>query len=340
MGLVKPLGSLVGGIGGGVGSGVTGSGIVKPAPAAGPISLSGSDFVTLQTIKRQCIAMLYGDAGLGKTTAGLLAAPSPVALINLDGRAEWAVKHAESQGRRIHYLKVRLPVGIMRMPDEKAAAAAKESVDKIVRNAEAAIVASERGDVRTIVIDTGTEFAEYLTIRYRGNQRGAPKDYGKSKDLMNRQWAALFDDVRASKAHLIVLSRARAIWEDNEPTSEFEPRVPDVVRDNVDWAAHIRPRKALPGLVMGVPTTATNPVKVGGLVKPSGLVPTGAAKKGSSRLSKEREWQVTKAGNNGPELGAIYTQDQWGENGEYGNVGPFVYACCRMYPGTVPEDWR
>lgn len=323
MGLVKPSNTSTL-------SGLAVAGVTRPSPPAGPISLPGSGFVTLQTVKKQAVVVVYGGGGLGKTTVATELVPAPVALINLDGgRADYAVKKAQEElGRVIHYSKIMRPPGLSRMTDDKASAAARQIVkDQVMRDIDVALSYSAKGAVRTICIDTGTELDELVKIWYRGNKTGAVRDYGDTKGKINQFWWSIFDDCRTSGAHLLILARGRAVWADDAPTGEYEPKVNDNILDAIDWAVHVRRRRRA-----GV-------VQVAGGVT-SGIVPaTGGIVRKSAEVSKENEWKVTKAGNNGPELGAVYTQDQWGDDGEYGNVGPFVYACCRMYPGTEPADW-
>lgn len=270
----------------------------KAAPAAGAngriisdnLSFENSDFTEDVKVKEQANVMLFADAGMGKTTFATKFAPDPVVLINFDGRARHAVKAAQSDGRRIRLLEIASPLAMPGLSEESYKSVAKEAVDKVVRNYQIAIAESLRGNCRTICIDTATEYAEILTLAIRGHL-GKGQDYGRSKDLINRELWRLFNMAREGHAHLVVLARARPVWVDNEPTGNFTFRGPDVLNDGPDWCAQIRLKKT---------------------------------KKG--KLQKEFEIEITKSGVNIDELGKVYTQEDWEDFG-----GPFVFTCMNQY---------
>lgn len=281
--------------------GVAQNRIVLPGDAES-MTFANSDFGELDAPKKQANAMIYGDGGTGKTTFATMYAPDPVAFINFDNRAHHAVMRAKEAGRKIHYVHVPLSVNAAKLNPEAARAAGQTAVDMVERNFEIAVRESQRGNCRSICLDTGTEFDEMLKIAVRGRADMAKGDFGKSKDLMNRSWWRLLNMAREGNAHFILLARAKAIWENNEPTGKFAFRGPEVMNDGVDWAAHIRLRKARAG-----------------------------------RLKKEFEMEITKAGVNIAELNAVYKQEEWEAEGM---GGPFCYACMMQYPGTLPEDWQ
>lgn len=262
-------------------------------------SLPGSDFIQLGEVKPQANVLIYGHGGSGKSTMGLFA-PSPVAFINFDKRARHAVKNAERAGRKVHYMEVDFPANVTRLGVEEAKKIGQAAVNKVIKNFAIAVEMSLKGDVRTIVLDTGTEYGEILKIAITG-RADRVKDYGQSKDLINREFWRLCNMARESEANFIMLSRAKEIWENSEPTGKFTWRGPDVMNDAVDWSAHIRLKK---GRVKG-------------------------------KVKKEFEIEITKAGVNIDELGEVYSSEDWEPVG-----GPFVHACMMQYPGTGPEDWE
>lgn len=264
------------------------------------VDLSGSDFTILKTPKLQCNALVFGDAGNGKTTFATAFAPDPVAFINFDKRAEHAVMKAQQSGRQIYFTCVDFPANITKLEDTQARKIGQQAVDKVVRNFEWAVEQSRKGNVRTICIDTGTEYSEILKIAITGRIDKVKGDYGKSKDLINREWWRIFNTAREGNAHLIVLSRAKAIWVNNEPTGEFTYRGPEVMFDAVDWCGQIRLRKSV-----------------------------------KKTPKKEFEIQIKKAGVNISELGEVYSKDEWEDLG-----GPFVYSCMLQYGGSNMEDWQ
>jgi hypothetical protein len=270
-------------------------------------SSPSSDFITLTTPKRQAIALIFGDSKTGKTSFATRFMPDPIALINFDRRARAAVLKAQEEfGKKVPFLSCDLPARVRRMAPNEARLAALDIVDKVVRNIEWAAEESLRGNVRTICLDTGTEFSEILKLSFDGvigqTKEGA---YGRDKDYVNRQWWNIFNIVRDSNAHLLITARAAEIWIKNpntgqqEATGRFKYKGPSVVADGVDWAGNIRLRKGLKG-----------------------------------RLKKEFELEITSAGENLEELGKVYTEKDWEDLG-----GPFVYSCLMQYLGSSMEDW-
>lgn len=257
-------------------------------------SIAGSDFITLTEDKKQSFGMIYGDAGCGKTTFCTDYTPGPLAFINFDGRARKAVLLAQKKGRKIHYCKVDFPGNLANMDDKQARAAGKSAVAKMMRNLDVALRLAERGDVRTIAIDTGTEYSGILNIAYTGSIERAGNDFGKSVDYINRQWLDIFNSVRQTDAHLVILARAKAIYQGHDATGEFAFRGPSVMNDGVDWAAHLRHKKQIGKIITG---------------------------------RKRFEMKVAKAGVNLPELGAVYSEDDW----EDLDIGPFAYMCLMMH---------
>lgn len=262
--------------------------------------IPGSDFIILGQPKKQCCCLVFGDGGTGKTTIGTRFAPDPVAFINFDGRAEYAVTRDAVPGRKILYTRIKMPEQILKLSDEEGKKAGQRILDTTMRNFEAAVRAAEKGDVRTIVIDTATELGDAIKLATTGRIDRVKGDFGKSKHLQDRVWWSLFEMARGGPANLIMLSRAKSIWVSNEPTGEFTYRCPDVVHDAVDWAAQIRLKKVKKGV-----------------------------------RKKEFEMVMKKCGVNIGELGEVYTEEDWGDLG-----GPFVYACLMQYEGTSEEDWK
>ncbi len=298
---------------------ITGSS-AKPAPG-----WEGTDFIVKIEGRRTTVCLLYGETGLGKTTFLTRYCPAPVALINFDGRARTALEEAERLGRRVIPAYVPMPRGIRRMGTDQAKKAAQAWIDRVLTNYDRALDKASSGEVRTIGIDTGTEFDSMLQVSHRGNATGAFKDHGMMKSLIQRQWGSMVADARAAGVHLVVLSRSQPIWIDNESTGDFKPRIEDTVREAVDWAGHIRLRRSRP--VVGVPVAGE-----GGSL---GLGLAAAVQKvGRIGEIRELEIQVTKAGNNLALLGEVYTGDEWADD------GPFVHLCAQLTPGSVPDDWR
>lgn len=283
------------------GSNGSGSGIIV-SPHSG--RLEDSDFVTITKPTRQANILIYGDDGTGKTSFCVRYAPDPIMVLNFDGRADDVVYEAIQEGREVKMARIAL--SHKNLPPEKMKIEAERAVEKTIRNFEIAIEESRRGNVRTILLDTATEYSEILKLAFDGTLRQTKEgSYGKDKDFVNRQWWRLFDLARETKsAHVIVTARAKEIWrktEDGrqESTGRFTYRCSPAVHAAVDWAAQIRFKT-----VFGIP-------------KP------------------EFEIEITKAGTNREELFEVYDEKLWDKLG-----GPFIYACVMNYKESTPDDWK
>lgn len=261
--------------------------------------LGDSDFEVIKAPKLQANILLFADAGCGKSTFATQYAPDPVAMINYDRRADHAVVKSTNSGRKVYMCRVDFPANITKLADDQARKIGQTALDKTVKNFEWAVRESQKGNVRSICLDTATELSEIMKLAITGRIDRTKGDYGRSKDLINREWWRLFNMAREGEAHLVVLSRAKAIWVNNEPTGRFTYRAPEVVNDAVDWAAQIRLKKQV-----------------------------------GKKPKKEFEMEVTKAGINIAELGEVYSKEEWEDLG-----GPFVYGCLLQYEGSSPEDW-
>lgn len=276
--------------------------IAAAMPEVGGLADSDFELEPMLEPKRQSNTLVFGDGGTGKTTFATKFAPGPVAFFDLDRRSNNARFRAQQEGRRVVTCKIDFPANITKVDDVTARKIGQAAIDKLVRNMEIAVAESLKGNIRTICIDTATEYAEILSVAITGRIDRTKGDYGKSKNLINRELWKLFNLAREGNAHLIMLARAKAVWENNEPTGEFTYRGPEVLFDAVDWAAQIRIKK-LRSVGPGTPT-------------------------------KRFELKMAKCGVNIEELGNVYTEEEWEELG-----GPFVLANLLQYPGTAPEDW-
>lgn len=260
----------------------------------------GSDFKEPPKPKQQANTLVFGDAGNGKTTFALLYAPGPNAFLSFDRRGDYAAYKAKQAGRDVLFSRIDYPANPMKLSDEAAKTKGQAAVDRAMKNIEWAVEQSIKGNIRTITLDTGTELGEIINMAIRGRVDRIKGDYGKSKDLINRQWWRIFNTCREGNANLIVLARAKPVWENNEPTGRYEPRGPEVMNDAVDWAAQIRFKRKY------AKTAKTN---------------------------GQFELEITKAGIDISALGQKYTEEDWAD------FGPFVYACMMNYPDTEPDDW-
>lgn len=275
---------------------------IQSGPQPG-FTLEDSDFdLQLQNLKKQAVILLFGEPGEGKTSFITRYAPEPVALFNFDGRGGPAIEEARRMKRKILPVDVRYPSNLSKMDSDQARSIARNTLDKFMRNLEISARESMRGRVKTIGIDTGTELGNIITTSVTGTKVAIKGDFGRSRDLVNQQWWTIFDMVRESDAHLVVLARGKEIWEGQKPSGRSTYRGPKVLNEAVDFSAWIR------------------------LSGSKGI-------KKKKRSSKSFEIEITKGGTNIVELGEVYTEEDWED------VGPFAYTCSMMYKDSSIEDW-
>lgn len=283
------------------------SGIVTITPRRSipGLSTEGSDFSLSVPIRRRANILICGEGGTGKTSFVTRFAPDPVALICYDGRSDYAVREGQQMGRSILFTEINFKIkrGTSKIDAQKLAS---DVVDKTLKNVEWAAEQSEKGRVRTLCLDTGTELTEIFDAAFDGSIGARKPVYGKDKDFINRQWWRIFDIVKDSKLHLVITSRAKEIFVENvqtgnqEATGRFTFKAPQVLNNAVHWAGHIRLKKGVKG-------------------KPK----------------KEVELEIIKAGVRLSELGEVYDASDWDDYG-----GPFVYACWKQFEATSGvEDW-
>lgn len=250
------------------------------------LSLSGSDFSRELDKKYQANVLLFGDAGCKKTSFGLLHCPDPVLILNFDGRHYPAMRRAQKSGRDVADVVIKLPSGINQLEIERAKKLGKDAYDKFYHNFEWGVEQGIKGNVRTIVLDTATELTTHMSTMVCGRTVTPNNDYGRAKGKINSIWREdIFNRAREGKAHLIVLSRAKAIWKDNKPTGYYEFRCPDVVNDEADWSGNIRLKR-----------------------------------KGTGALTPNIEIMMTKAGGNLMDVGQIFDEKDWKDDGPFAYI--------------------
>lgn len=266
--------------------------------------IPGSDFSAPPPPKKQAIALIFGQPGHGKTTMGLMYAPGPVAFFDVDRRGAHAAKTALKRGKVIHYLPVSIPHKILNMTDQQVMKHAQAQVDMVRKNYELAIREAEKGNLRTIVFDTMTEFGSLVNMAVTGRADRKKDDYGKSTHIVQTAMSDIIRMCRDTPANLIMLAKAKPVWEGGEPTGAYSYRGYEIMEFDADWAGHLRLKKH-------------RSIK---------------RQRDASRQSHELE--ITKAGIRLKTLGDVYSSEDWGSD------GPFVYACTQQFRGSKPEDWK
>lgn len=266
-----------------------------------PGTLADLNFVSVEEAKRKAIILLIGDDGAGKTSFATRYAPEPLVVISFDGRSRNAVKEArEELGRNVELIEK--SITHKNLPPEDMKLHAREVVEDTMFTFETLLEESKRGNVKSILWDTATEYTEILKLAFDGTV-DKTKEGAKGVDLnfADRQWWRMFNLIREEQfnAHLIVTSRMSSVWRDDKDTGLFKPRCSRAVRSGVDLEMRIKLKT-----VFNVP-------------KP------------------EFEIEVTNPKTNITEMGEVYDASKWDKLG-----GPFVYACCMNYKDSVPDDWE
>jgi hypothetical protein len=287
--------------------------IKAAAAAVSPRGATGSDYIDPPLPQKKALCLVFGETGCGKSTTGLLHVPGPVSYHDIDNRGFHACQEARAAGKVVRYLELDYPKHIGNMDEKEAMAAAKIVVDKHWKNLEWSVRESEKGNVRTITWDTGSELADLVNIMFTGRPERRNDDYGASSNMIKVEMAKMIKAVRnEGNANLVILAHAKEVWEQVGTTSSGKPkreasgkftfRGPEVLGSQVDWAGHLR------------------------------LTKTSVKAKGTDR-AKKHEMEITIAKIVLATQGDVYTEDQWDE------YGPFAFACAMQYPDSQPEDW-
>jgi len=222
-------------------------------------------------------------------------------MFTLDGRSDDIVKEALAAGRDIHYIGVPNPTSLINLSVDECKKVSKEAVNLILRNMEvvrkAALTAARPG---TIVLNTGSELSDLVTLAIRGSFDKA-KDYGDSKATITRQMMRFFAIARESRCHLVVLARPASVWRNNEPTGKNKARGHEFISEGPDWVGELRMKVRRP--------TSDNP------------------------LPFEHEIEILKAGVNLEMIGKVFKSSEWGP------IPPFAWVNFNMFRGSALEDW-
>lgn len=272
--------------------------------------LDRSDFTDVPAPKGQAIVCLFAHTGDGKTTFGLEHTPDPVAFVDINRRGFHAAQKAIAAGKNIRYLPIDYPSNYSKLDENQAIRAGQSQVDKMERNFDLALEANVKGDIRTIVIDTMTEYAEIVMIALVGRPERREDDYGKSAAAQKAVISKMIKRAKDTNVHMIMLGQTKEIYElppgkkRKEGTGKYTFRGPDVMASDADWAAHFRLQKV-----------------------------AGARLRGSAK-AKLHEMEITKAGIYLPALGEVLKEEDWVDMG-----GPFVAGCMANFPDSEFSDW-
>lgn len=261
-------------------------------------TLADSDFAPITRPTRKANILLFGEEKTGKTSFCTRYAPAPVMILSFDGRSDDAAYEAQEAGRDVRVANLLMPERAMDVDETKREA--QSILDRAVRNAEIAIMEARNGNVRTLLIDGVTEFAEICKLALDGTIKKVKEhSHGEDKDFANRQIWRLANLARKSKSvHIVFTARCTEIWKDQKPTGFFKAQCPKAAKAAVDFMAQIKLKT-----VFGV--------------------------------EKPEVEMVMGPGINMEELGEVYDASKWDKLG-----GPFIYACCMNYKDSIPDDWK
>lgn len=287
--------------------------------------------VTLERPKSKAICLIHGLDGSGKSSFLARHCPGPIGHICFDRRAEEIAFDAmETYGKTIHYMDAALPSGIANYSPSDAKLIAQEVLDATIHDYDWMIDQATQGKLSTIGLDTGTELTRMLYYATTGHPvkekptKDSPGDFGASSRAINEYiWYFVNRARECRKVNLIILSRCKEEYAGPKPLGTFTWDCHKIFHQAVTWSAHL-------ALMSTEEKEAELAAK-----SPDGKLSS------SDLLRVRREGpsfslRVTKAGLPGTieEHGKVYTAAEWGED------GPFAFACSKLIPGTDIEEWK
>lgn len=166
-------------------------------------------------VRPRVVVSIDGLPKTGKTTLALTAA-STIAIVNLNFGLEYVASKFKDAGKDIltYDASKRLAGMVGMSTDERGM-----ECDIIMKETEEVVQDALRTqNVRTILIDTGTELwevARYGTIGSEGGRGVAARDYGDANAFMRRIIKAAYSTDHVS---LIIVHHTKEAWANNKPT--------------------------------------------------------------------------------------------------------------------------
>lgn len=187
------------------------------------IKLEGFTTNIRSTVDLSLVIGVFGIQGSGKTRF-CATAPDPIGVVPLDRKTRYSVaKTMEELGKTVvmpnaDFIRHENPLALATMDMPKAMAYYKEHVKRVM---DAAFKLNSHKDIRTVVIDTGTQLWEDIMFKnYGRNQRIMPRDRGAANQDM-------IDFLNAmSGKHLILTHKASEVWagdgDNSKPTGKYK----------------------------------------------------------------------------------------------------------------------
>jgi len=156
-------------------------------------------------ITKRMIVNVVGKEKQGKTNFGLTA-PGPIVLFDLDYGLEGVV-HKFAGQKAIYHSEYRI-----------SEIAAGQFVSQIERFKKEFAATLKEKEVRTVLIDTGTELWELLRMaRFGKLTQVMPQHYGP----VNAELRGMIRDVYSSDKNLVILHKMTEVYRNNQPTGEY-----------------------------------------------------------------------------------------------------------------------
>lgn len=167
----------------------------------------------------QLAIAVFGEQGSGKTRFAITA-PDPIGFIPLDRKSRKTVdKIAKDLDKTVvmpdkDYIRVAEPMRLSVMKPDAAKVYYRQHVDAVKH---AAFTLAAHADIKTIVVDTGTQLWEDILFAHFGRtDRIMPRDRGPANQEMIDFLNAL------SHKNLIITHKAKEIWKSDKPTGKYE----------------------------------------------------------------------------------------------------------------------
>lgn len=287
--------------------------------------------VTLARPQSKAICLIHGLDGCGKTSFAARHCPGPIGLLNFDRRGEEIAFDAmETHGKTIHYLDAALPANISNYSPSDAKMIAQEVLDATIHDYDWMIEQATQGKLSTIGLDTGTELTRMLYYATTGHPvkerptKDSPGDFGASSRAINEYiWYFVNRARECRKVNLIILSRCKEEYAGPKPLGTYTWDCHKVFHQAVTWSAHL-----------AIVSTEEKERDLAAK-SPDGKLGSGDILR-IRREGPSFSLRVTKTGFPAtlPELGRTYHEADWGDD------GPFAFACSKLIPGTDIEEWK
>lgn len=186
--------------------------------AGGNGSIGGTYHLATGQPPRRLVVGVDGREKEGKTNFALTA-PGPIAYQNFDIGAEGVIQKFQTD-KIIHEATYKIPIS-KGLSAADMAKVCEPVWDQFVKDRRLALDQILKGQIRSIVEDTGTDGWESLRLARLGKlTQVMPHHYGP----VNAEYANLMREIYNTTGNLIVLHRLKPEYKDDKKTSRYERR--------------------------------------------------------------------------------------------------------------------